>query len=181
MLSSIKWYLLRAMKNDTYATRALGVKVGDGCRLYTHHFGSEPWLITIGNRVTVTSGCQFITHDGSTWLLRDEKGRRFRYAPIVVGDDVFIGMNTLILPGVRIGDRCIIGAGSVVNRSIPSGSIAAGVPARIIGSFDEYERRSLANLPSQQDMRGSTYSERVESILDRTPAPLVPERFVATV
>ena len=90
-----------------------------------------------------------------------------------MGDDVFIGLKTLVLAGVRIGNRCIIGAGSVVNRSIPSGSIVAGVPARIIGSFDEYERRQLANLASQQDMRGATYRERVEAILDRTPAPLL--------
>ena len=173
MLSAIKWFALRSLVNDTYATRALGVTVGEGCRIYTYLFGTEPWLVTIGNRVTVTAGCEFITHDGSTWLLRDEKGRRYRYAPIEVGDDVFIGLKTLVLPGVRIGNRCIIGAGSVVNRSIPSGSIAAGVPARIIGSFDEYERRQLANLASQQDMRGATYRERVEAILDHTPTPLL--------
>jgi acetyltransferase-like isoleucine patch superfamily enzyme len=173
MLSAVKWFALRTLVNDTYATRALGVKVGEGCRIYTHRFGTEPWLVTIGNRVTVTAGCEFITHDGSTWLLRDEKGRRYRYAPIEVGDDVFIGLRTLILAGVRIGNRCIIGAGSVVIRSIPSGSIAAGVPARIIGRFDEYERRQLSTLASQQDMKGATYRERVEAILDHAPAPFL--------
>jgi acetyltransferase-like isoleucine patch superfamily enzyme len=53
---------------------------------------------------------------------------------ITVGDDVWIGAGVIVLPGVKIGDRCVIGAGAVVTRDIPSESIAAGVPARVIRS-----------------------------------------------
>jgi len=59
-------------------------------------------------------------------------------APIEIKNDVFIGISCIILPGVTIGNNCIIGAGSVVTKDIPDNSVAAGVPARIIKSTDEY-------------------------------------------
>jgi acetyltransferase-like isoleucine patch superfamily enzyme len=176
MFSWIKSRVLYALKGSTYAARASGVKLGEGCRLYSSNFGGEPWLISIGDRVTVTSGVQFVTHDGATWLLRDEKGRRYRYAPIEIGSDVFIGVNSIILPGVRVGNRVIVAAGSVVNRSIPDNCVVAGVPARFIRTFDEFERRALEEFHSDADMKGETRRKRVDSIVDGTMAPeiLVP-------
>lgn len=171
MFSRLLRRILYAFKGSDYTARALGVKLGEGCRLYSASFGTEPWLISIGDRVTVTSGVQFITHDGSTWLLRDGKGRRYRCARIQVGNDVFIGTNSILLPGVRIGNRVIIGAGSVVNRSIPDNCVVAGVPARFIGTFDEFERRGLAEFPSDAEMKGTTLRQQVDSILDETIAP----------
>ena len=53
--------------------------------------------------------------------------------PVTIGDFVWCGLNVTILPGVNIGDRVIVGAGSVVTKSIPAGSIVAGNPAKIIG------------------------------------------------
>jgi acetyltransferase-like isoleucine patch superfamily enzyme len=171
MFSWIKWRVLYALKGSTYAARFLGVKIGEGCRIYTSSFGMEPWLISIGDRVTVTSGVQFITHDGATWLLRDEKGRRYRYAPIEIGSDVFIGANSIILPGVRIGNRVIVAAGSVINRSIPNNCVVAGVPAGFIKTFDEYERRGLAEFRSDADRRGKSQRQQIDSIVDETVAP----------
>lgn len=63
--------------DGTSWARRKGVKIGNDCRIYTTRFGSEPWLIEIGNKVTVTSGVVLLTHDGSTWLFNDDKGRRF--------------------------------------------------------------------------------------------------------
>ena len=59
-------------------------------------------------------------------------------APIIIGNDVYIGVRTLIMPGVRIGNRVVIGAGSIVTRDIPDNSVAVGVPARVIKSVDAY-------------------------------------------
>ena len=171
MFSWIKWRVLYALKGSTYAARARGVKIGEGCRIYTSSFGWEPWLISIGDRVTLTSGVQFITHDGATWLLRDEKGRRYRYAPIEIGSDVFIGVNSIILPGVRIGNRVIVAAGSVINRSIPDNCVVAGVPAKFIKTFDEYERRGLAEFRSDVDRRGKSRRQQIDNIFDETMAP----------
>ena len=58
--------------------------------------------------------------------------------PIVVGDNVYIGNNVILLPGVTIGNNVIIGAGAVVSKDIPDNSVAVGVPARVIKSTDEY-------------------------------------------
>ncbi|MGD0482989.1 MAG: acyltransferase [Terracidiphilus sp.] len=174
MFTWIKSRVLYALKGSTYAARARGVKIGEGCRLYSLNFGGEPWLISIGDRVTITDGVQFVTHDGASWLLRDGKGRRHRNAPIEIGNDVFIGANSIILPGVRIGSRVIVGAGSVVNRSIPDNCVVAGVPAKFIRTFDEFERRGLKELRSDADMKGETRRERVDSIVDQTMAPEIP-------
>jgi len=161
--------LLARWRGGVWLARKLGVAVGEGCRIYTRQFGSEPFLVRIGNRVTVTAGVQFITHDGSTWLIRDAKGRRFRFAPISIGDDVFVGVNSIILPGVDIGSRCVIGAGSVVTRSIPGGSVAVGVPARVIGTFDQFEAKALRRYVSEQDLPrrdGADYRAWVGSCLE---------------
>jgi len=121
--------------------RSIGVQIGKNVHFYgmpPGMFGTEPWLIKIGDGVHITSGCQFVTHDGGTLILRSEVPDLELTAPIVIGNDVYIGMRTIILPGVTIGNRCIIGAGSVVTRSIPDNTVAAGVPARVIKSTDEY-------------------------------------------
>lgn len=101
-------------------------------------FGSEPWMITLGNDVHITSEVRFITHDGGTLPLRKEIPDLEITKPIVVGDDVFIGVRSLILPGVTIGSRSIVAAGSVVTRNIPSGEVWGGVPAHFIKTTDEY-------------------------------------------
>ena len=113
----------------------------------TAAFGSEPYLITIGQNVEITAGVVFITHDGAAWTLRnfDEKYKKLDvFGPIKIGDNVFIGNNAIILPGVTIGDNVVIGAGAVVAKDIPSGSVAAGNPCRVIRSLEEYGERSLA-------------------------------------
>lgn len=110
-------------------------------------FGSEPWMISIGDNVYITAEVQFVTHDGGTLILRKEIPDLEWSATIKIGNDVYIGIRTIILPGVTIGNRCIIGAGSVVSRSIPDNSVAAGVPAKVIKTTDEYlekmKRKSL--------------------------------------
>ncbi len=121
--------------------RSIGVKVGEDCSLLDlrpYTFGSEPWLIKLGNHVEVTSGVRFITHDGGMWVFRHEYPEIDKLAPIIVGDNVFIGTNAILLPGVKIGDNCVIAAGAVVSRDIPASTVAGGVPARPIKTIEEY-------------------------------------------
>ncbi len=107
-------------------------------------FGNEPYLITIGDHVTISTHVEFVTHDGATWVFRDrpEYQGLQRFGPIEIGNNCFIGTRTIILPGVSIGDNCVVGAGSVVTRPVPDNTVVAGAPARAICTYDEYVART---------------------------------------
>jgi len=172
----VKWVHIALRGKAAYA-RSQGVRIGDGCRILIHDFGSEPFLVSIGDRVTVTTRVLFLTHDGSTWLMRDARGRRQRYGAITVGSDVFIGAGAILMPGVTIGDRCVVGAGSVVTKSVPSGSVVAGNPARFITPFDTFIAHGLANLPADGDYpAGLPIRDKVAAMLPHCPVPAVIER-----
>jgi acetyltransferase-like isoleucine patch superfamily enzyme len=140
MFRKLRRLLLMKREPVAYA-RTIGVKVGARCRLLgltDKTFGSEPYLVRLGDHVTVTSGVSFITHDGGVWVFRDECPDIDIVAPIVVGDNVFIGINSIIMPGVKIGNDCVVAAGSVVTRSVPDGMVVGGVPAKVIKSTADY-------------------------------------------
>jgi len=101
-------------------------------------FGTEPYLIRTGENCLITGEVQFTTHDGAVYHLKKENPRAELMKPITIGNDVFIGYRTIILPGVRIGDNVVIGAGSVVTKNIPNNCVAAGIPAKIICSLEDY-------------------------------------------
>lgn len=119
----------------------LGVNIGNNVHFYgmkPNMFSTEPWLISIGNDVYVTADVTFVTHDGGPLILRKEVPDLELTAPIVIGNDVYIGIRSIILPGTCIGNRSIIGAGSIVKGKFPDNSVIAGVPARVIRTVDEY-------------------------------------------
>ncbi|MFJ7974840.1 acyltransferase [Peribacillus sp. NPDC096379] len=120
-----------------------GVKMGSNCQIFGGvSFGSEPYLISLGNNVKITAKNQFITHDGGINVLRnlDLLPNADKFGKIVIGDNVFIGIGCTIMPGVKIGDNVVIGTGSIVTKDIPSNSVAAGVPCKVIKSIDDYYR-----------------------------------------
>lgn len=124
--------------------RKEGVKIGDGSEIYGGvSFGSEPYLITLGNNVRITSGCKLITHDGGVWTLRKMKLLEDAdiFGKISIGNNVHIGSNAIIMPNVTIGNNCIIGCGAIVTKSIPDNSIAVGVPAKVIETVDTYYKK----------------------------------------
>lgn len=110
--------------------RKKGVSIGEGCDINkTANFGSEPWLISIGNNVRVTERVQFITHDGGLWTLRKMgliNDNAVKYGRIIIGDNCNISWDVTIMPGVRIGDNCVIACGAVCTKDIPSGEIWGG-------------------------------------------------------
>ena len=125
--------------NKVKYAKKIGVNMRGSVHLYgTIGWGTEPWIITLGNNVYITDGVKFVTHDGGTLLFRNQIPDLEITKPITIGDDVYIGNNVLLLPGVTIGNRVIIGAGSIVTHDIPDNSVVAGVPARIIKTADDY-------------------------------------------
>ena len=138
-LFTLPYYsIINKISHEKYAKK-LGVNMGDGCRFYGNiSWGTEPWIITLGNRVHVTAECRFVTHDGATLLFRDIEPTLELTKPISIGSNVYIGARSIIMGGVTIGDNVIIGAGAVVTRDIPSNCVAVGVPARVIKTYDEY-------------------------------------------
>lgn len=132
------------------------IKVGKNSRVLTKlsNFGSEPYLVEIGNNCIIASGVNFVTHDASIEIALRKKNkdrivadRKYELmARIKVHDNCFIGLNSIILPGVSIGPNSIIGAGSVITSDIPEGVVAAGNPARIICTLDEYFTKAERNI-----------------------------------
>ena len=146
--------------------RDCGISIGKNFRLFNHKSIridiSSEGLVHIGDNVVITAGVSILTHDISSAVFRNVytdyiPGR----SAVHIGNNVYIGQKSIILRGVTVGDNVIIGAGSVVTKNIPSNSIAAGVPARVICSLDEYhERRKSRALDDAKAYAKALYEYR---------------------
>ncbi len=118
--------------------RKRGMTIGENCFIGTSKIDyPHAYLISIGNNAAISS-CRFLAHDAST---KRELGHS-KIGRIDIGDNVFIGVDAIILPNVKIGNNVIIGAGTLVNKDIPDNSVAVGNPARVIGTYDDYIEKS---------------------------------------
>ena len=142
ILRKILFYCKRFFYSPEKYARLLGVKVGSNCDIQTRFFGSEPYLIEIGDNVQATYAVKFYTHGGA-WVLRSQLPNFDFFGKIKVGNNVYIGNFSMIMPGVTIGNNVIVAAGSVVTKSIPDNSIAGGNPARIIGDVESFKNKTL--------------------------------------
>lgn len=126
--------------------RKKGVIIGEGCEIFAPSRIfidlTRPYLIEIGDNVQITNGVTILTHGYDWSVLKEVYGEVLGSAgAVVISNNVFIGMNAIILKGVHIGENVIIGAGSLVNKSIPDNCVAAGNPCKVIMSLEEYYRR----------------------------------------
>jgi acetyltransferase-like isoleucine patch superfamily enzyme len=123
--------------------REMGVRIGERCRVYTTNFGSEPWLIRIGDHVCISNDVTFVNHD-LTYPFQDRYASLTAFGRIVIEDNCQIGVGATILPGVTIGPNAIVGACSVVTKDVPPNTVVAGNPARVIATLEEYEHKCVA-------------------------------------
>lgn len=137
-------------KSDQYSSAEVyrkyyKVKIGKNLRITGKHisFGSEPYLVEIGDDVTISGDVKFETHDGGVAIFRKEYPGMNVFGRIKVGNNVFIGHDSIVMLGVTIGDNAVIGAGSVVTKDVPSGTVAAGVPAQVVESIDDYKAKAM--------------------------------------
>lgn len=112
--------------------RKQGMKVGELCHFNSMSFSTEPYLIELGDKVTISAGCDLVTHDGAIRVFRGELTNADIFGKIVIGNNVFIGINSTILPNTSIGDNCIVGAGSIVRGKFPPDSVIIGNPAKVV-------------------------------------------------
>lgn len=126
-----------------------GYVIGKNNRIFIHDFGSEPYLVRIGNHSTITGGVKFITHDGGAWIFREEIPNLNVFGKIEIKDNCFIGLNSIILPNVTIGPNSVVGAGSVVSKDVPPNTVVAGVPAKVIGNTEDYKNKCIMKYKSQ--------------------------------
>ena len=122
-----------------------GLTFGKNLDICGHvNFGSEPFLIFLGDDVRITEGVSFITHDGGVAVVRrlyNENSSDDVFGKIVVGNNVHIGTNSIIMPNVTIGNNVVIGCGSIVTHDVPNNCVVAGSPAKIIESLEEYKTK----------------------------------------
>lgn len=113
-------------------------RFGEHCHISLDTVFTDPAYTSIGNNVRI-AGAWISGHDGSVNMMSRAYGTRLdSVGPVIFEDDVFIGHGAIILPGVRIGPRAIVGAGAVIGRDVPPNSVVAGSPARRIRSLDEH-------------------------------------------
>jgi carbonic anhydrase/acetyltransferase-like protein (isoleucine patch superfamily) len=134
-------------------------------------FGSEPYLVSIGKHVTISTNVSFITHDGGTWVFRDQPRYRrvIKYGRIVIHDNCFIGARAIIMPGVSIGPNAVVAAGSIVTKNVPPNSVVAGVPAKFLSTVEEYAENALRATPDY-DLESYRRQKQIE-LLRVLPVP----------
>ena len=137
-----------------------GVRIGDSVHIgqdVKFDWSNNGRLITIEDEVTIVSGTKIICHDASS-------NRRIRttwVAPVKICKRAYIGANTVILPGVEIGEDAIVGAGAVVTHDVPSGVIVAGVPAQIIGRTSDLDERRQSEMKVKRVFDNSEFGDPV--------------------
>ena len=160
ILNIIRAIHSRMLSPIKYAS-LIGVKIGNNCFINTRNWGSEPYLIKIGNNVQITEGVVFYNHGGG--LVARRKYPNFDvFGKIEVKDWAYVGSGSRIMPGVTIGEGSLIAAGSVVTKSVPDGEVWGGVPAKFICSVDDYIKR---NIKYNLDSKGLSKGEKKKLLL----------------
>lgn len=156
MIEKIKNNILRVLglekhlSSDYYIkyARSKGVSIGEGTQFFgTKKIDCSP-LVSIGKNCKITDGVRMVHHTGDADLLErcygsDKTPNVSLKGQINIGNNVFVGEQSIILPDTEIGDNCIIGAGSIVSNNIPPESVAAGNPCEVIMSLQEYRRKRV--------------------------------------
>lgn len=146
--------------------KSQGIKIGDNVKFFSPRTTiidiQRPYLLEIGSGAKITGNVTILTHDFSYSVLR------IKYHDLlgecsgktIIGENVFIGMGSTIMPGVHIGNNCIIGAGSVVTKDIPNDSVAVGNPARVISSIEDFYNKRKERQVSDAFRLARLYREK---------------------
>lgn len=151
VLLKIKKRIVKLFFSPEKYAKSIGVNIGTNNFIPDKNcWSSEPYLITVGSNCQITTGVRIFTHGGGN-VVRNKYPDFDVFGKVIIGDWVYIGTNSLIMPGVTIGNGSLIAAGSVVTKSVPSGVVVGGNPARIITTVEKYiEQNVRYNLNSKK-------------------------------
>lgn len=159
---------------EKYA-KYIGVQFGHGCRIYgKDHWPSEGYLISIGDDCAITEGVKIHTHGGGR-IIRLYCPDYDSFGKVTIGNHVYIGNYAQIMPGVKIEDNVLIAAGSVVTKSIPSGIVVAGNPARYVCTIDEYVNR---NICFNTHTKGLNAKKKMEILKNLPDESFITKRYI---
>lgn len=148
--------------------------MGDNNLIESAFWSSEPYLIEIGSNCQITHNVKIFTHGGSH-ILRSEIPTFDTFGKVKIGDWVYIGTDSLIMPGVTIEDHVLVAAGSVVTKSVPANVVVAGNPAKIICTLEEYKKR---NLPFNTHSKGMNVEEKKKMLLNLPDEKFIKKRYL---
>lgn len=160
--------------NETFIRylRHKGIRIGEHCVFRSPETTiidkTRPCLISIGDHVDMNRYFTIMTHDYATSVfLRKYHDFLNSSGQVTIGNNIYFGVHCTVLKGVTIGDNCVIGACTLVNRDIPANSVAAGIPVRVICSIDEfYAKRKEASVAEALELARAIYRAK-----GRRPVP----------
>ncbi len=158
MIHSLRMLAIRSIRKRTAYVKKHDILggIGENCVWGPWLVPLYPKLIKLHNNVRIHKTAIIVTHDVVNGFLKNAKpdwdfGHTERLGCVEIMDNVYVAMNVVIMPDVRIGKNCIITAGSVVTSDIPENSVASGNPAKPIGRFDMY--MALRRMSKNQNVK----------------------------
>ena len=119
--------------------------IGERCYYHSIILPPEPQLVYLHDNVIISSGVRIMTHSAISLVFKGEDGKKylFRKGKVEICSNVYIGADAIINYGVKIGENSIVAAGAVVTKDVPKGSVVGGIPARVIGSYDDVKAKQV--------------------------------------
>ena len=167
LLQAIRLYLIRGRKKreDYFRKKHIFREMGENVTITDRRLPLYPQLIKIHNNVKLASNVTLATHDITHSMLNRMSWQQTNYLEtlgcIEIMDNVFVGANSIIVGGVRIGPNAIVAAGAVVTKDVPENSVVGGVPARVLCSLDEYLSKRENQYPKEMRPRNEEVSKEL--------------------
>ena len=178
ILSKILSKIMRLYKRLFFSiekqARDAGVIIGEHNFIASYFWDTEPYLIRIGNNCQLTEGVHIYTHGGAL-VVRDKYPDFDVFGKVVLGNRVYVGAGSKIMPGVTIGDNVLIAAGSVVTKSIPSNVVVAGNPAKYICSIEKYIEK---NLNYNLNTKSQSTKEKKKILMDLPDEEFITKKYI---